>query len=519
MNKYDVVIIGASLGGVQAALSACKQGSRVLMTEESCWVGGQLTTQAVPPDEHKWIEKTGCTKSYRKYRNDVREHYRNLDNIVDELKTKEYFCPGGSWVSRCSHEPKVALKILNSYLAPYIESGLLTIKYYTKAVDAVVINDKIENVTIKNILTKEKELIYADYFLDGTDCGDLLPIVKAEYRTGAESRSDYGEDLAPEVGDSEDLQPITWVIAVELCDENDDYKMDKPELYDYFASLGVSYDDVKLFSWYAPDANTHKAGLWGFHHNDVSEGSLGLFTYRRIIAKEYYKNKVNDVSLINWPQNDFNLGSIFDNEDAEYNKYMAKQQSLSFIYYLQNFAKRKDGGQGFPVKLRGDVMGTSDGLALMPYIRESRRIIGDYTIRQQDVSTKYNSDFVKFSDSVGVGHYSIDVHLTVKTGTFFYDLTHPFEIPLGALIPKRIINLIPACKNISCTHLTNGCYRLHPVEWNIGEVAGLLAAYCINKGLTPKQVRATDIVEFQDYLLANGIELHWNKDLMKDIPF
>ena len=48
----------------------------------------------------------------------------------------------------------------------------------------------------------------------------------------------------------------------------------------------------------------------------------------------------------------------------------------------------------------------------------------------------------------------------------------PFELPLGALLPVRTRNLLPAAKNIGTTHITNGCYRLHPVEWNAGEVAG-----------------------------------------------
>ncbi len=58
----------------------------------------------------------------------------------------------------------------------------------------------------------------------------------------------------------------------------------------------------------------------------------------------------------------------------------------------------------------------------------------------------------------------------------------PFQIPLGALIPVRIENLLPAAKNIGTTHITNGCYRLHPVEWNVGEVAGELAAHCLDLG-------------------------------------
>ena len=58
----------------------------------------------------------------------------------------------------------------------------------------------------------------------------------------------------------------------------------------------------------------------------------------------------------------------------------------------------------------------------------------------------------------------------------------PFQIPLGALIPRAVENLLAAGKNLGVTHITNGCYRLHPVEWNIGEAAGALAAFCLDRG-------------------------------------
>jgi hypothetical protein len=86
-----------------------------------------------------------------------------------------------------------------------------------------------------------------------------------------------------------------------------------------------------------------------------------------------------------------------------------------------------------------------------------------------------------------------------------------FELPLGALLPKRMKNLLPGGKNIGTTHVTNGCYRLHPVEWNVGEVAGLLAAHCIEHGLTPHQVQADDrhLADFQSRLYGEGIETRW----------
>jgi hypothetical protein len=87
----------------------------------------------------------------------------------------------------------------------------------------------------------------------------------------------------------------------------------------------------------------------------------------------------------------------------------------------------------------------------------------------------------------------------------------PFEIPLGILIPRRLENLLPAGKNAGTTHITNGAFRLHPVEWNIGEAAGSLAAFSLHRTTTPRAVRNTPALlqEFQSLLTDTGVELHW----------
>ena len=91
-----------------------------------------------------------------------------------------------------------------------------------------------------------------------------------------------------------------------------------------------------------------------------------------------------------------------------------------------------------------------------------------------------------FPDSVGVGSYRIDLHPSTG-GVNYIDISSlPFQIPLGALIPRRVENLLPACKNLGTTHITNGCYRLHPVEWAIGEAAGALAAFCQANRISPR---------------------------------
>jgi hypothetical protein len=107
---------------------------------------------------------------------------------------------------------------------------------------------------------------------------------------------------------------------------------------------------------------------------------------------------------------------------------------------------------------------------------------------------------------------TINPHRGVRNVSNYIDVSSlPFQIPLGALIPRRVENLLPACKNLGVTHVTNGCYRLHPVEWAIGEAAGALAAFCLAKSLMPKSVRNTParLKEFQAMLVGQGVEIDW----------
>jgi FAD-dependent oxidoreductase family protein len=253
---------------------------------------------------------------------------------------------------------------------------------------------------------------------------------------------------------------------------------------------------------------------------------LNLWTYRRIADQSNFLPGMyrSSITLVNWPQNDYWLGDLVTASVSESEDYRnkAKQLSLSLLYWMQTEAPRSDGGAGWKgLRLRKDIVGTEDGLAKAAYVRESRRIKAEFTILEQHVGTEMlarktgtsagDVSAVPFHDSVGIGCYRIDLHPSVG-GTNYIDISSvPFQIPLGALIPIRIDNLIAGCKNIGTTHITNGCYRLHPVEWNIGEAAGTLAAHAVITKRSPRAIRADAIrlEAFQSLLQKQGFELAW----------
>jgi hypothetical protein len=223
---------------------------------------------------------------------------------------------------------------------------------------------------------------------------------------------------------------------------------------------------------------------------------------------------------------------VIDRAPAERARILdeAQRLALGFLHWLQTEAPHDDGkGQGFPgLRLLPEVMGTQNGLSKAPYIRESRRILALTRVVESDIVVASPPDAVgrgaarakSFEDSVGVGWYAMDLHDCVGAPTSMFAPTLPFQIPLGALIPRRVTNMLAACKNIGTTHLTNGSYRLHPVEWNIGESAGTLAAFCCDQGCDPRQVwEAAQLRQGLQYrLLARGIPVAWTLDLPSSDP-
>jgi hypothetical protein len=229
-------------------------------------------------------------------------------------------------------------------------------------------------------------------------------------------------------------------------------------------------------------------------------------------------NAPRDLALINWPRQDYHSESLLDRSppDAARVLQQAKRASLAFLYWLQNEVPRDDGrGNGYPeLKLRPDVMDTADGLSKYPYIRESRRIRAEARVVEQDIVAEHRPGARArwFQDAVGTAFYMVDIHPCGAGERGRMMMPKPFQIPMGTLIPKGVANLLAAGKNIGVTHLTNGAFRLHPVEWNVGEAAAVMASLALKTGGLP------DASEAQTELAAAGVPLVWFDDLHPDHP-
>lgn len=525
----DVVIAGGGLGGFAAAMAALRNNLKVVLTEETDWIGGQLTQQGVPPDEHSWIETHGGTQLYRDFRTAVRQYYIRNYPLTKEASTRKNLNPGDGSVSRLCHEPKVALAVMQEMMAPYLSSGKLTLLLQHKITGADVSGDKVHALKASHNFSGKEVLLKAPYFVDATELGDLLPLTGTEYVTGAESKKETGELHAPEEADPNNQQAFTVCFAMDYV-PGEDHTIQKPTSYDAWRKFTPEMTPPwpgKLLDLTYTHPSSLKPKALGFHPEGTSlNNTLNLWNYRRIINKNNFKAGTypGDITIVNWPQNDYVLGSLIG-DDKSFQKHFeeGKQLSLSLLYWLQTEVPRPDGGQGWPgLRLRGDIMGTEDGLAKYPYVRESRRIKAVFTVLEEHVGTenramvtgkRTGNTSASFYDSVGIGYYHIDLHPSSGGDNYIDFGSLPFQIPLGALLPQRMTNLLPANKNIGTTHITNGCYRLHPVEWSIGEAVGMLTAYALKKNLTPHTVREKQqhLEAFQQFIRTQGIETEWPK--------
>ena len=531
----DVVIAGAGLGGFAAAMAALRNGLSVILTEETDWIGGQLTQQGLScPDEHPWIETYGATQLYRDFRNAVRKYYLQNYPITASARNRKNLNPGDGMVSRLCFEPRVALAVMYNMLAPYLSSGKLKLLLQHKITGAEVASNKVSALKAINILSPNKEVwLTAPHFIDATELGDLLPLTGTEYVTGAESRHETKELHAAEKADPKNIQAYTYCLVMDYI-SGANHTIEKPAQYEFWKNFIPDLTPPwpgKLLELSYSNPSTLQPKNLGFSPDGGATGNiLNLWNYRRIINKENFKagSYKGNISVINWPQNDYMTGSLIDVSEKEFQKNIenSKQLSLSLFYWLQTEAPRQDGKNGWPgLRLRGDIYGTDDGLAKYPYIRESRRIKSVFTILEEHVGKanrvlitgkKSGNKAADFFDSVGTGYYHIDLHPTTAGNNYIDFDSLPFQIPLGALLPVRIENLFPANKNIGTTHITNGCYRLHPVEWSIGEAVGMMISYSETKKVSPHLIREkTDLLsDFQNFIRSQGLETHWPKDIV-----
>ncbi len=514
----QALVVGGGLGGVAAAEDLARQGISVILTEPTSHLGGQLTAQGVStPDENTYIEDDPGpgTRHYRELRESLRALYARVPGIKPERAQNVGQC----WVSRISGEPAAWEQVIRDRLAPLagprgirrilLRNRLLAVRRYPGS-------GQISYADFLDLDTGRITRIGAQYLLDATETGEALPLSGVPWAIGQEAQGAYHEPDAPAEAHPEWVQSFTYSFDVRWTPQGTPPVIARPDEYEFFRSLGeytLAYDpdgtgdiDYKMFA-------------------KAPESGGPFWTYRRLIAASSFVAGPafpQDVSLINWRGNDFREENFVGKPPGEQVRILrrAKAFAQGFLYWLQTECPRDDGtGLGYPeMQPAGDVLG-GDGFAPVPYTREGRRLGAQTILTENDLipdpSDPDRKTGTDFFDSVGTALYAIDIHPTRGEPPLLRSAL-PYAIPLGAFLPlSGPSNLIPAANDWGASRLAMASARMHPTEWESGEIAGHLAAFCLENDIAPAQVRGTPALlsAFQARLEQDGVMTRWSEVL------
>jgi len=455
----DVAVVGGGAGGTAAAIQSARLGVKTCLIEETDWLGGMLSSAGVAAIDGHEETSSGIFKEIKER---VIKYYESIGKLDQTRQCK---------VSNFCFEPAVGNKIVQEMAA---ETKNLTV--YLKATVNKVYKEK--NV-IKGVLFTDKDgnqnIVTSKVLVDATEFGDMMFLAAVPYSLGYEKNT--GESLAAAAEDC--IQPLKYVAILK--------KFDNPK------------EPVKPANY---DPNNYRC------LNDKTERlhSSSDFDLNHLLN---YGKMPDGKLLINIPShscgNDFHAtADELDNLNRQEILEMAKDYSRGFIYYVQTELGLSDWGIY-------NEFGTSDGFAKIPYVRESRRLVGVDRLTEKDVVPDKISGRAKFyPSSIAIGDYPIDLHYCqTGIGDVFYEV-NPYQIPYEIVVPKDIDGLLVAEKNISVSHIVNGTTRLQPVVMSVGQAVGAAAALSVVEGVQPRNV---DIEKLQDELLRAKSIIYYFSDV------
>lgn len=462
-EKVDVVIYGATPGGIAAAIEAARLDARVLLIEPTSRIGGMVTNGLSHTDFRTFEALTGHFHEFRKR---VMRHYSETYG-ADSPQFRD--CFGGTQA-----EPGVNLLVYKAMLAEQPKIRVVTLRRLTKATTGPAPTNWGKIVTSATFVDPQgtTATVQARVYIDASYEGDLAAAASAPFRLGRESKGEYGEPDAPETADGA-VMGCNFRLTLTQVPENR-VPAPKPEGYDRNDYLTILpwLQEGKLKSVFVPQSGgvykAHIPPLPNAKHdiNDVSNGLVRLSlpnlapkwcpaddTGRKALFAEHVRH---NVGLLHFLQND----------EAVPEKYRTEARTWGFC--KDEFVENNH----LPVQL---------------YIREGRRIVGEAVFTERDVEYAPGDARAVFkAGSIAVGDYGPNSHGTGHEGpTFggkhfgeFYRRCPPYQLTFDILVPKGYDNLLVpvAC---SASHCGFCAVRLEPIWASLGQAAGTAAGISV----------------------------------------
>ena len=487
--QADVVIYGATPGGIAAALAAAKGGHSVLLVEPSIRIGGMTTNGLSHPDFRSFEAITG---TYGDLVQRTLAYYTKTYG-ADSQQVKDTF--------RGTHaEPKVNLLLYQQMLA---ERPTITVKTEWTLADAYT-RGPAGNRAVRAILFRDatgKEHLYeGKIFIDGSYEGDLIAAARVPYRVGMESTDEYGESAAPEDGSGK-LQGYNFRLVM-TQDPSIRVPLTAPKGYRREIFSGI----LPLFA-----QGKFKRVFGSYGDNEcVLKAQIPVLPNR--------KSDINDAGFASpvklslpgeqlmWPEGDAEIRRRIYDEHLLWN--------VGLIYFLQNDsevpAQFRDEARtwGF---CRDEYVETGH-IPPQLYVREARRMLGQRIFTQHDTQhAEGDARAVLHRDSIAMGDYGHNTHGTWHEGPRFGGKRHgfrhgvayaPYQIPYGTMVPKDVRNLL-APVPVSASHVGFCALRLEPIWSSLGQAAGHAAALALAAGPAP-DVRTVEVTKLQRRVHADG---------------
>lgn len=458
--RREVIVYGGTPGGVMAAVAAARHGHTVALIDLNNHVGGMISGGLVNTDIGDRKTVGGLAKEF-------------LERAVQHYADK--FGPNSPQFAACKNwrkfEPRVAELVFDQMLA---EQPRVTVWKRHRYRSVTVEGGRITALVVDDLAGKTTRTFTGDMFIDASYEGDLMAGAKVPYRVGRESTAEFGETLAgisvgPDKGKA-DQGVMAYNYRVTLTGVSTNRVLfPKPGNYDpepWRKKFGprLAIGKIKTFA----DLFISRPGPTGKHDAnwcDLAGGSAGYpegdwATRAQIEARhrDYF------LSLLYWLQNDPELPAAFHAS--------AQQWGLPKDEFVDN--------GHFPFQL---------------YVREARRMVGSYVLRESDLTENRSKP-----DGVCAGSYGVDCHVVqilTLNGKLALDRTphimvKPYDIPYASLTPRELPNLLVPV-GLSATHVAYCSLRMEPTYMMLGHAAGDAAHLAIADRTTVQKVNVQQL--------------------------
>ena len=529
-DGYDVVVAGGGTGGIAAAIQAARMGMNVLVVESTNMLGGQATAAGVSTMDDLSGQSSGI---YREFMERVEEYYSSRGKAI----TTCYWDAQNK-----AFEPKIGSKILADMArgedAPDILYRSRVVGVGTDEVIAVSSENMTSGKRVNSVIIQTpegKRSITCKVLIDATEYGDVIPMTGSEYRAG--------NSISPNINLEAMIQDITWTAIMRKYPGGvpshlkpktplPGYDLAKFNYREYVTKDGATFKGVYPVEQPVNFA-THNA------YRGLPDSFLsGNFSSESGQWEDCTKTSVN------WG-NDYPGQYMWGKkyglpveylENPELRRRVERDaliKTLHFVYYVQNELREdwsvdEDEYNELPEAARDlpeEWQEIARHMPPIPYVRESRRIVGARTLTSEELyknslSYRNGNKSNEFSNAIAIGRYSLDLHHARADSDMDMGEKEEhmisrspvgnFQVPLDVLIPRNVDGFIAAEKNISVSRLTAGAMRLQPITMMTGQAAGALAALSVLGDVQPREVKA---IRVQRVLIDAGVDLSLSKYL------